>query len=51
MGGMRSRNQQRQSQAEQDQWAQQQAAQYQGQRDKYNRAYSACLEPRGYSVK
>ena len=51
MGGMRSRNQQRQYQAQEQQWEQDQAAQYQAARNTYNRAYAACLEPRGYSVK
>ena len=51
IGGMRRRDQQRrQAQAEQ-QWAQEQAAQYNQRRGSYNRAYSACLEGRGYTVK
>jgi hypothetical protein len=50
MGGMRRRDRQRQQQSEQQQWEQQQMAQYQQQRSQYNRAYSACLEGRGYSV-
>ena len=33
------------------QWAQQQAANYAKNRDSYNRAYSACLEGKGYTVK
>ena len=41
---------QQQAQAEQ-QWAQQQAATYTKNRDGYDRAYGACLEGRGYSVK
>ena len=47
VGGMRRRDQQRQQQ----QWAQQQATTYTKNRDGYNRAYGACLEGRGYSVK
>lgn len=46
-GGMKQRDRQRQ----QDQAQQQQAAAYAQSRDGYNRAQSACLEGRGYSVK
>lgn len=49
-GGMRRRDQQRREQAEQQQWADQQVANYQHNRDEYNRAYSACLKGRGYTV-
>ena len=44
MGGMRQREARRQ----QEQQYQQQAA---GQADSYNRAFAACLESRGYSVR
>jgi hypothetical protein len=48
---MRRRDQAgRQQQAEQ-QWAQDQAAQYTHRRNEYNRAYAACLEGKGYTVK
>ena len=47
VGGSRRRSQQKQQQQAQ----QQQAAQYSQSRDGYNRAYSACLEGRGYTVK
>jgi Glycine zipper len=50
-GGMRRRDQQRQQQQAEQQWAQQQAATYTKNRDGYNRAYGACLEGRGYTVK
>ena len=51
LGGAR-RNQQRQrQQVERQQWEQQQANQYAQARNSYNRAYVACLEARGYSVK
>ncbi len=51
MGGMRRRDQvNQQSQAEQ-QWAQQEANNYAQKRNGYNRAYSACLEGKGYTVK
>jgi hypothetical protein len=51
IGGMRRRDQQRRQQQSQDQWAQQQTAQYSQNRNNYNRAFSACLEGRGYTVK
>jgi len=51
VGGVRRRDQRRQQQVEQQQYAQQEAAQYQGNRDSYNRAYAACMEGRGYSVR
>ncbi|MEJ2131189.1 MAG: YMGG-like glycine zipper-containing protein [Gammaproteobacteria bacterium] len=46
MGGMRKRD----SQRKQQQWEQQQVAQYEQNRHNYNRAYSACLQGRGYTV-
>ena len=51
VGGMRRRDQQRQQQQAEQQWAQQETANYANQRNNYNRAYGACLEGRGYSVK
>jgi len=51
VGGARRRDQQRQQQQAEQQWAQQQTATYTKNRDGYNRAYGACLEGRGYSVK
>ena len=51
IGGMRRQDQRRRQQQAQDKLAQQKAAQYQKNRDNYNRAYSACLEGRGYTVK
>jgi hypothetical protein len=51
IGGVRRRDQRRQQQVEQQQYEQQQAAQYQGNRDSYNRAYAACMDGRGYSVR
>jgi len=50
-GGMRRNDQQRRQEAEQQQWAEQEAANYANQRNNYNRAYSACLDGRGYTVK
>ena len=49
-GNHRKHQQQEENRARQDQWAQQQAQQYQAQRNNYNRAYAACLQGRGYTV-
>jgi len=51
IGGARKRGQAQQQQQANDQWAQEQAANYQKQRGEYNRAYGACLEGKGYTVK
>ena len=51
IGGMRRRDQQRQQQQAEQQWAEQETANYANQRNNYNRAYGACLEGRGYTVK
>lgn len=51
IGGMRRHDQKRREQQAQEQWARQQAAQYSQQRNNYNRAFAACLEGRGYTVK
>jgi hypothetical protein len=51
IGGMRRNDQQRQQQQAEQQWANEQTANYANQRNNYNRAYSACLEGRGYTVK
>ncbi len=51
VGGAR-RNRQRQGAAqEQANWEQEQSQQYAAARTNYNRAYGACLEGKGYSVK
>jgi len=51
VGGMRRRNQrQQQKKAEQD-WANREVAIYEARRNEYNRAYSACLEGRDYTVR
>ena len=46
MGGMRRADSGRQQQ----QWSQQQAANYQRERNDWNRAFSACMQSRGYTV-
>ena len=51
IGGMRRRDQQRNQQQAEQQWAEQETANYANQRNNYNRAYGACLEGRGYTVK
>lgn len=51
IGGMRRRDQKRSEAQAEEQWAQEQAGQYAQKRNEYNRAYAACLEGRGYTVK
>ncbi len=51
VGGVRQRSQNQQNNNAQQQWEQEQAAAYAQSRDGYNRAFSACLEGRGYTVK
>jgi len=51
IGGMRRRDQRAREEQKQEQWAQEQTANYQQGRSNYNRAYSACLGGRGYTVK
>jgi len=50
-GGMRRADQRRQQEQAKEQWAQQQTNAYYQKRETYNRAYSACLEAKGYTVK
>lgn len=50
-GGMRRRDQVAREDQKQEQWEQEQTAQYQQNRNNYDRAYKACLEGRKYSVK
>jgi predicted lipid-binding transport protein (Tim44 family) len=51
LGGAVRGSQKKQDEQAQQQWADQQGAQYMEKRNTYNRAYCACLEGRGYSVK
>ena len=51
LGGVRSHSQNQQAEQAQKQREQEQVAQYQQGRNNYNRAYSACLEGRGYTVR
>lgn len=51
VGGVRRADQNRQQAQQQAQYEQQQVAQYEAARGSYDRAFSACMEGRGYSVK
>jgi len=51
MGGMRRRDQMAQQKQREQEWAQKEAANYEAKRNDYNRAYTACLEAKGYTVK
>jgi hypothetical protein len=51
MGGVRRADQNRRQQKSEQQWADEQARQYSENRSRYNKAYSACMEGRGYSVR
>jgi len=50
-GTIRRRRQVSAEEQKQQQWAQQQASQYQQMRSEYNRAFNACMEGRGYTIK
>ena len=50
VGGARRSNQRQKDQQARQQWEQEQAAQYQAARNSYNRAFTACLSGRGYTV-
>ena len=50
-GGVRRQKQVKQQKQAEQQWAREQTAQYEQNRNSYNRAYTACLEARGYTVK
>lgn len=51
VGGMRRADQNRKQAQQQAQWEQQQMAQYEAGRSSYNRAFAACMEGRGYTVR
>jgi len=50
VGGMRKNSQQQEQAQQQQAWANQQAANYAQQQASFNRAYSVCLQGRGYTV-
>ena len=51
MGGMRRSGQRQADQKAQEQWEKEQADNYMKNRNDYTRAYGACLEGKGYTVK
>ncbi len=51
VGGMRRNDQKRKEQQAQQQWEQEQAQIYTENRNRYNRAYAACLEGKNYTVR
>ena len=51
LGGVRSHSQNQQAEQGQRQREQEQMAQYQQGRNNYNRAFGACMEGRGYTVR
>ncbi len=51
MGGMRRNDQKRKEQQAQQQWEQEQQQIYADNRNRYNRAYAACLEGKNYTVR
>lgn len=50
-GSVRQSSGNREQQQKKADWEQREGSNYEAQRNGYNRAYSACLEGRGYSVK
>ena len=51
VGGMRRKDQVASQQKAEDQWAKDQTENYVRKRSEYDRAYSVCLEGKGYTVK
>ncbi|MCP3849872.1 MAG: hypothetical protein GY694_06500 [Gammaproteobacteria bacterium] len=51
IGGVRQSSANRATKQKTEQWQQQEASKYADNRNQYNRAYSACLEGKGYTVK
>jgi len=51
VGGSRKAGTAEENKKANQQWANEQGAEYSQKRSKYNRAYSACLEGKGYTVK
>ena len=51
LGGVRSSRQNQQANQQREQWERQQANEYMQKRNTYNRAYGACLEGKGYTVR
>lgn len=51
LGGARQAGQARQDEQARQEWEQQQAKEYAQKRTTYNRAFAACMESKGYTVK
>jgi hypothetical protein len=51
LGGMRREKQRKQEEQSRNQWEREQTNAYMQKRNTYNRAYGACLEGKGYTVK
>lgn len=51
VGGMRRQDQKRKEQQQRQQWEQEQQRIYAESRNRYNRAYAACLEGKNYTVR
>lgn len=51
LGAMKDSSDRKSAEADRREWEQQQARQIDQQRQEYNRAYGACLEGRGYTVR
>jgi hypothetical protein len=51
LGGARQSSQRQQDEQARQQWERQQANEYAQKRNTYNRAFSACMESKGYTVK
>jgi len=51
IGGIRRQDQKRKEQQQRQQWEQEQQHIYAENRDRYNRAYAACLEGKNYTVR
>ena len=51
IGGVRSSNQRKEEEQKRKNWEQKEANNYMRARKEYNRAFGACMEGRGYSVK
>jgi predicted outer membrane lipoprotein len=51
IGGVRQNSSNRATEQKTQQWQQQESSNYANNRNQYNRAYSACLEGKGYTVK
>ena len=50
LGGLRSRNQNNRNNQARNDWERQQVAQYQQGRSDFNRAFTACMSGRGYTI-